>query len=119
MSDLESALRGQTGSDRHAAKMTRLPSRPGEFHPEPLTDPDLILSHHPARASIEGCRLPLNFGLLPLPVGPIHRRWPAPFAPQPLQPLPALLRSSPPLSGASVLRPCGWTACVFSLGIAG
>jgi len=27
-----------------------LPSRPREFHPEPLTDPDLILSHHPARA---------------------------------------------------------------------
>ena len=26
------------------------PSRPREFHPEPLTDPDLILSHHPARA---------------------------------------------------------------------
>ena len=27
-----------------------VPSRPGEFHPEPLTDPDLILAHHPARA---------------------------------------------------------------------
>src|SRR4029077_14134818 len=27
-----------------------VPSRPREFHPEPLTDPDLILSHHPARA---------------------------------------------------------------------
>src|SRR6516165_5312794 len=27
-----------------------VPSRPGEFHPEPLTDPDVILSHHPARA---------------------------------------------------------------------
>ena len=27
-----------------------MPSRPGEFHPEPLTDPDVILSHHPARA---------------------------------------------------------------------
>ena len=27
-----------------------LPSRPGEFHPEPLTDPDLNLSIHPARA---------------------------------------------------------------------
>ena len=27
-----------------------LPSRPREFHPEPLTEPDLILSHHPARA---------------------------------------------------------------------
>ena len=32
------------------------PSRPGEFHPEPLTDPDLILSHHPARATAR--RLP-------------------------------------------------------------
>jgi len=27
-----------------------VPSRPGEFHPEPLTDPDLTLSRHPARA---------------------------------------------------------------------
>jgi len=27
------------------------PSRPGEFHPEPLTDPDLSLSTHPARAT--------------------------------------------------------------------
>jgi hypothetical protein len=33
-----------------------LPSRPGEFHPEPLTDPDVTLSRHPARASHEGCR---------------------------------------------------------------
>jgi hypothetical protein len=29
---------------------TAKPSRPREFHPELLTDPDLILSHHPARA---------------------------------------------------------------------
>src|SRR5689334_13814323 len=28
----------------------QLPSRPGESHPEPLTDPDLTLSRHPARA---------------------------------------------------------------------
>ena len=27
------------------------PSRPGEFHPEPLTDPDVRLSPHPARAT--------------------------------------------------------------------
>jgi len=27
------------------------PSRPGESHPEPLTDPDLSLSTHPARAT--------------------------------------------------------------------
>ena len=26
------------------------PSRPGELHPEPLTDPDVNLSIHPARA---------------------------------------------------------------------
>ena len=29
---------------------SRMPSRPKEFHPGPLTEPDLILSHHPARA---------------------------------------------------------------------
>jgi hypothetical protein len=28
-----------------------MPSRPGEFHPEPLTDPDVTLSRHPARAT--------------------------------------------------------------------
>ena len=44
----------------------RLPSRPGEFHREPLTEPDLILLHHPARAIAR--RLPPateRFGLLP------------------------------------------------------
>src|SRR5215470_18876628 len=33
-----------------------MPSRPGEFHPEPLTDPDVNLSIHPARAIVR--RLP-------------------------------------------------------------
>src|SRR3954449_9773468 len=28
-----------------------LPIRPGEFHPEPLTEPDLSLSTYPARAT--------------------------------------------------------------------
>src|SRR6478736_6322453 len=32
------------------------PSRPGEFHPEPLTDPDVNLSIHPARVTAR--RLP-------------------------------------------------------------
>jgi hypothetical protein len=41
---------GYTGSGRPTVKTALLPSRPGEFRPEPLTDPDLILSHHPARA---------------------------------------------------------------------
>jgi hypothetical protein len=33
-----------------------VPSRPGEFHSEPLTDPDLNLSIHPARVTAR--RLP-------------------------------------------------------------
>ena len=43
-------------ADAHHHLAIALPSRPGEFHPEPLTDPDLILSHHPARATAR--RLP-------------------------------------------------------------
>ena len=35
---------------RHVGNGRSAPSRPREFHPEPLTDPDLILSHHPAPA---------------------------------------------------------------------
>ena len=51
-----------------------LPSRPGEFHPEPLTDPDRILSHHPARAIARRLPLPLYVRFLPLPVDPTQRR---------------------------------------------
>jgi len=39
------------------AKPARLPSRPGGFHPEPRTDPDLNLSIHPVCATVRG--LPL------------------------------------------------------------
>ena len=39
-----------------AAVTRRPPSRPGEFHPEPLAEPDVNLSIHPARATPE--RLP-------------------------------------------------------------
>jgi len=38
------------------APCPKWPSRPGEFHLEPLTDPDLTLSRHPARATAR--RLP-------------------------------------------------------------
>jgi hypothetical protein len=45
------------GLTQECSRSGRLsPSRPGELHPEPLTDPDLILSHHPARATVR--RLP-------------------------------------------------------------
>jgi hypothetical protein len=39
-----------TPNEKRTLLESLLPSRPREFHPEPLTDPDLILSHHPARA---------------------------------------------------------------------
>src|ERR1700681_1711246 len=41
---------GISGSGLNGRFWSRMPSRPGEFHPEPLTDPDLNLSIHPARA---------------------------------------------------------------------
>src|SRR5258708_30747086 len=44
------------GVEQKPRQCTLLPSRSGEFHPEPLTDPDLNLSIHPARATAR--RLP-------------------------------------------------------------
>ena len=81
-----------------------MPSRPGEFHPEPLTDPDLTLSRHPARATAR--RLPPSIeisGFLPLPVDPISKAMTHPLRSTGITPASALLRGSPPLSGASVL----------------
>src|SRR5215471_16778502 len=83
--------------------LDRTPSRPGELHPEPLTDPDVNLSIHPARAtqrrlppsiktrSSSGCPLtPARLGgLLPS----LHGHYAAS----------SLLLSSATLVGASVL----------------
>jgi len=33
------------------------PSRPGEFHPEPLTEPAVTVSRRPARAAVRGSHL--------------------------------------------------------------
>src|SRR5947209_2362042 len=72
----------------------QMPSRPGEFHPEPLTEPDVSLSAYPARATLS---VETRWFLLspvdqtgsdagdPLPS--LHRRYPAS----------TLLRSGPPL----------------------
>src|SRR5271170_1609989 len=81
------------------------PSRPGEFHPEPLTDPDLILSHHPARVTAR--RLPPSaepsgssrFD----PVGPSSTAMTCPLRSTSITLASTLLQGSPPLSGASVL----------------
>ncbi len=45
-----SAVGGKADVARWWLELPFLPSRPGEFHPEPLTEPDVILSHHPAHA---------------------------------------------------------------------
>ena len=42
-----------------------MPSRPGELHPEPLTEPDMNLSIHPARAIAR--RLPSSIDHQALP----------------------------------------------------
>jgi hypothetical protein len=74
------------------------PSGPGEFHPRPLTDPDVTVSAHPARATHR--RLPPSadpVGLLPFPVGPGGSgEWPAPLAPRALPRFPATTAQSAP-----------------------
>ena len=78
-----------------------MPSRPGELHPEPLTEPDVTLASYPARATqflskrVGSSCSPVDQtdsdagGPLPL----LHRHYPAS----------PLLRSGPSLAGASVL----------------
>src|ERR1019366_1256444 len=72
------AIGGIADKREHRPRLARqrLPSRPEEFRLEPLTDPDLILSHHPAR--IIAPRLPPSVETSGSsrfdPVGPTQRR---------------------------------------------
>jgi hypothetical protein len=94
----------------------KTPSRPREFHPEPLTDRDLILSHHPARAIDR--RLPPSAGRRASPVA----GWPGPA------PMTRPLRSSPitgpryyeavrPSPDISISAPFVWR-CLTGLAVA-
>ena len=98
-----SAYREVSGQRADIRNPTRLPSRPGEFHPEPLADPDLILSHHPARATDR--RLPPSVELRAHPVAgwPVSTSMTHPLRSTTITAASSLLRGSPPLSGASVL----------------
>jgi len=92
-------------SRRPLSPVWRVPSRPGEFRPEPLTDPCLTVSGHTARAT-PGRLVPSaeTIGFLLLPVDPCRSRLGDP--PPSLHehyPVSLLLRSSPPLAGASLL----------------
>jgi hypothetical protein len=69
----------------HLCASRTLPGRPGEFRPEPPTDPDVNLSIHPARATQR--RLPPSIKTRSSsgsPLTPPRRGWPAPFAPREL-----------------------------------
>src|SRR6516162_10411530 len=81
-----------------------MPSRPGESHPEPLTDSGLDTlassgSCHRAKAAA----FHLNTGFFPLPVDPIPNAMACSLRSTGITPASSLLRSSPPLADASVL----------------
>ena len=96
-----------------------MPSRPGEFHPESLTDPDLILSHHPARVIAR--RLPPSAEISGSsrfdPVGSTAMT--APFAPRALPRFITTTGQSAPLRRIGTFGLAVGAARAFSLGIAG
>src|SRR5580704_10434731 len=88
-----------------------MPSRPGEFHPGPLTDPDLNLSIHPARVTAR--RLPPSaepsgssrFN----PVGPCSTAMTCPLCSTGITPLPHYYRAVRPSPAHRYFRPRGWS----------
>lgn len=108
----EERKRSQGITDRRGGtcRLAPVPSRPGDFHPEPLTDPDLRLSPHPARATARSLPAPTERKALPgEPVGPNQRRWPAPFAPAPLQSLQRYYEAVRPSPVHRYFRPRGFS----------
>src|SRR5271165_2496403 len=84
------------------------PGRPGEFRPEPPTDPDVNLSTHPARATQR--RLPPSIKTRSssgYPLTPSRRGWPAPFAPREL---PRFLATT---------KQCAPDRCIGTFGLVG
>src|SRR6516164_9379908 len=90
------------------------PSRPGEFHPEPLTDPDLILSHHPARATARRLPPSSNIGFLPSPVDPISNAMACPLRSTGITPLQHYYEAVRPSPAHRYFRPRGLSRlCLF------
>ena len=92
-----------------------LPSRPGEFHPEPLTDPDLILSHHPARAIAR--RLPPSAEISGSsrfdPVGPSSTAMTRPLRSTGITPLHHYYGAVRPSPAHRYFQPRGWSRLRF------
>ena len=97
------------------SNLSRWPSRPGEFHPEPLTDPDLILSHHPARAIAR--RLPPSDELAGAswidPVGPRSTAMTHPLRSTGISPLHNYYGAVRPSPAHRYFQPCGWSRLCF------
>src|SRR5262249_42826448 len=69
--------------------------------------------------SHEGCRLPLSFRLLPLPVAPIPTAITCPLRSAGITPLQHYCEAVRPFPAHWYFRPRVFSACAFSLGIAG
>ncbi len=100
----------RTSSDRQAGPVR--PSRPGEFHPEPLTDPDLTLSRHPARATAR--RLPPsveNWSSSCCQLARSQRRLTCPLRSTSITPASSLLQGRPnKLALLGTRSNCNWSA---------
>src|ERR1700683_4153565 len=110
-----------SGSGCYRLETTLLPSRPEEFHPEPLTDPDVNLSIHPAR--VTAGKLPPSADVLGSsqfdPVRPSQRRLPAPFAPRAFPRFITTTGQCAPLRCIGTFGLAVVAACAFSLTITG
>ena len=97
---------------------THPPSRPREFHPEPLTEPCVNLSIYTARATAwKAAAFRHCVEFLLLPVDPTMTPVTCPLRSADITPASSLLRGSPPLIGASVLSASCSSTCAFSLSI--
>src|SRR5215813_12124175 len=92
-----------------------MPSRPREFHPEPLTEPDVILSHHPARVIAR--RLPPSAECSGSsrfdPVGPSSTAMTGPLCSTGITPLQRYYEAVRPSPAHRYFRPRGWSRLCF------
>src|SRR5713101_5603593 len=104
-----------------APRSEALPSRPGEFHPEPLTEPDVSLSTYPARATPR--RLPPSAatnGFIPESqlTQSATTRVTRSLRSTGITPLRRYYEAVRPCLAHRYFRPRGASACAFSLTIA-
>ena len=106
-----SVHRGPAENAHDVGEMALMPSRPREFHPEPLTDPDLILSHHPARVIAR--KLPPSAERSGSsrfdPVGPSSTAMTCPLRSTGITPLHHYYEAVRPSPAHRYFRPRGWS----------